>query len=174
MKNIFLKTIGLTAFTLVVLFAAQIAVTAQEQERNELLQAQSHQGTNSIIGVWEATVTPRNCQTGEPAGASFQSLVTFHKGGTMSEYGANPATPFRSNGQGIWQRAYGDDSYYQRFVFFPLTSGGVPVGKLKVTQTAQHNRYTDEFTSSGTFQLFNPAGIVINSGCSSATSVRFR
>ena len=146
-----------------------------ENELSEAIDSRTAQSGNSIVGVWEATVTPRNCQTGEPAGPSFQSLVTMHEGGTMSEYGANPATPFRSNGQGFWERGWrGEGSYYQRFVFFPLTPAGIAVGKLKVTQTVDYNRHTDEFTSSGSFQLFNPAGVVINTGCSTATGIRFR
>jgi hypothetical protein len=146
-----------------------------ENELSEVIHSRTAQSGNSIVGVWEATVTPRNCQTGDPVGPPFQSLVTMHEGGTMSEYGANPATPFRSNGQGFWERGWrGEGNYYQRFVFFPLTPAGIAVGKVKVTQTVDYNRHTDEFTSSGSFQLFNPAGVVINTGCSTATGIRFR
>lgn len=180
MKNNFAKSMGLFGLAILLIVTAGYKTfygqdMTRENEMNEALQSRPAESGNSIVGVWEATVTPRNCQTGEPAGPSFQSLVTMHEGGTMSEYGANPATPFRSNGQGYWERGWrGEGSYYQRFVFFPLTPAGTAVGKLKVTQTVDYNRHTDEFTSSGSFQLFNPAGVVINTGCSTATGIRFR
>src|SRR5687768_3375283 len=139
MKNNIAKSMGLTGLAILIGVTAGLTTLsgqdiARENDVNEVSQSRTSQSSNGIVGVWEATVTPRNCQTGEPAGAPFQSLVTMHEGGTMSEYGANPATPFRSNGQGFWERGWrGEGSYYQRFVFFPLTPAGIPVGKLKVS-----------------------------------------
>ena len=180
MKNNFAKSMGLMGLAILICVTAGLTTLSgqdmtKENELNEVIQSRTAQSANSIVGVWEATVTPRNCQTGEPLGPSFPSLVTMHEGGTMSEYGANPATPFRTNGQGFWERGWrGEGSYYQRFVFFRLTPGGIAVGKLKVSQTAEYNKFTDQFTSSGSFELFNPAGVVINTGCSTATAYRFR
>ena len=175
MKNTFLKTIGLAAFTLVVLFAAQIVVTAQAQEKegNETEQESSAWSVNKIVGVWVTTVTPRNCQTGVPVAPPFQSLVTFNKGRTMAEYGANPATPFRSNGQGIWEPADGPRRYSMAFTFFPLTSGGIPIGRIRVEQAIELSRSGNESQSSGSFVLRDPNGNVIATGCSTSTATRF-
>ena len=175
MKNIFLKTIGITAFTLVVLFAAQIAVTAQEQEKkgDDLVQDSSAWSANNIVGVWITTVTPRNCQTGLAVGPPFQSLVTYNKGGTMAEYGANPATPFRTNGQGIWKQTNGHRRYAIAFTFFPLTPGGIPIGRLRVEQTVKLSQNGNGNESSGSFVLRDPNGNVIATGCSTSTATRF-
>ncbi len=181
MKNKFAKTVGFGWLTLILFIAtAQMSVMGQEIEQTGEAQRASgnsqSQLLNRIVGVWETTVTPRNCQTGEPAGPAFIGLITFHKGGTLSEYGANPATPFRTPGHGIWQAATwrGEDGYLLNFTFIPLTPAGVPVGRLKVSQTLEYERYLDQGSSMGGFQLFNTSGIVIASGCTTSTAIRFR
>ncbi len=181
MKNNFAKMIGFSLLTLIIFVAAaQTSVMGQEIERTGESQRISGSGQsqslNRIVGVWETTVTPRNCQTGAPAGPAFIGLITFHKGGTLSEYGANPATPFRTPGHGTWQAApwRGEDSYLLDFTFIPLTPAGVPVGRLKVSQTLEYERYLDQGSTTGGFQLFNPSGVLIGSGCSTSTATRFR
>lgn len=180
MKNIFAKMISFAVLTLIIFVtAAQNPVMGQEKEQAEEAQRVSRssqrQSLNRIVGVWETTVTPRNCQNGEPLGPAFIGNLTFHKGGTLSEYGANPATPFRTPGHGVWQAApwRGEDSYLINFTFIPLTPAGAPVGRLRVTQTGEYDRYLDRHSSSGGFQLFNTNGILIGSGCSTAIAARF-
>src|SRR4051794_32144068 len=48
--------------------------------------AQSGQGDHQpgLVGTWTVQVTPRNCDTNAALGASFNSLETFHRGGTTS------------------------------------------------------------------------------------------
>lgn len=181
MKNKFANTIGFALLTLILFVtAAQTSVMAQEIELTGEAQKVSggsqNQLLNRIVGVWETTVNPVNCQTGEPAGPAFIGLITFHEGGTLSEFATNPATPFRTPGHGIWQAApwRGPDSYLMNFTFIPLTPTGVPVGRLKVSQTLEYRRYLDQSSTTGGFQLFNTSGVVIASGCSTSTAVRFR
>ncbi len=179
MKNKFVKMIGFTWLTLILFFAAaQTSVMGQEETEGsqQVSGSGQNQSSNRIVGVWETTVTPRNCQTGETAGPAFIGLITFHKGGTLSEFGANPATPFRTPGHGIWQAApwRGKDSYLLNFTFIPLTSAGVPVGRLKVSQNLEYDRYLDQGSTMGGFQLFNTSGVMIGSGCSTSTATRFR
>ena len=180
MKNKFAKMVGFAWLTLI-LFVAVTQTSVMGQEIEQAGDSQSVSGSsqsqllNRIVGVWETTITPRNCQTGQPAGPAFIGLITFHKGGTLSEYGANPATPFRTPGHGTWQRGYrGDDSYLINFTFIPLTPAGAPVGRLKVSQTLEYERYLDQSSTMGGFQLFNPSGVLIGSGCSTSTATRFR
>ena len=177
MKTISSKSIAIGCLTLILLVAgARTSTMGQEIEQTEESQKAADSGQNSLIGVWETTVTPRNCLTGEAAGPAFIGLITFHKGGTLSEFGANPATPFRTPGHGTWQSApwLGEDRYLLNFTFIPLTPAGVPVGRLKVSQTLNQNRYLDQGSTSGGFQLFNLGGVVIGSGCSTSTATRFR
>lgn len=181
MKNKIAKTITLGCLTLILFIAAsQTSISAQEVEQpgeaQKVSDSSQDRALDPVIGVWETTVTPRNCLTGEAAGPAFIGLITFHKGGTVSEFGANPATPLRTPGHGVWQAApwRGEDAYLVNFTFIPLTPAGAPVGRLKVSQNMEYKRYLDQTSSAGGFQLFNSGGVVIGSGCTTAASTRFR
>jgi hypothetical protein len=99
-------------------------------------------------------------------------VITFNEGGTVAEFGANPAVPYRTPGHGIWRNNDGGSSYTMKFSFLPLTPTGAPVGRMRVTQDLELSRFSDESTSTGSFVLTNLAGAVIATGCTSATAVR--
>ncbi len=165
-----MKVLGLAV--LICAAATQMSVVGQETEAAESISAQL---SSKLVGVWEATVTTRNCQTGEPLGPAFQSLVTFHKGGTVSEIGTNTTTPFRSPGHGIWENGWnGENSFYMHTAFFPMTPAGAPIGKIKISQSGRYDPYSDQTESVGRFELRNLAGVLLNSGCSTAWSTRLR
>ena len=86
----------------------------------------------TIQGVWRTSVTPRNCQTGQPVAPAFQGLFTFNQGGTLSEFGvpANPA--LRSPGHGLWQHEQGWNDYSLKFTFLRYDASGVFIGTQKV------------------------------------------
>ena len=172
MKNKFTKTMVFSAAILAMFMAAQISVIGQEISNRAVPAPQNW--ADRLVGVWETTVTPRNCVTGEQVAPSFIGLITFHQGGTLSEYGANPAAPFRTPGHGVWQRGYrGEGSYLFDFTFIPLTPAGAPVGRLAVTQTLEIARHSDNGSSSGSFQLTNTSGVVIGTGCTTSTATKF-
>jgi hypothetical protein len=52
--------------------------------------ALSNQSASELVGTWIVQVTLRDCATNAARG-SFTSLVTFHRGGTVSESTASPA-----------------------------------------------------------------------------------
>ncbi len=164
MKNYTSTMVKLIAFATVIAAVASLSISAQITTREE-------QGVNRIVGAWETMVQPRDCTTGDPIGQPFPGVLTFNAGGTVAEYGANPATPFRTPGTGVWS-SEGRGIYTLRFSFMPLTAAGVPIGRLRVAQVGELARFSDEQTSSGSFVLTNFAGVVIGSGCSSATAVR--
>jgi len=112
------------------------------------LQAQSKesQSANRIVGAWETSVQPRNCETGDPLGPPFPGVITFNQGGTVAEYGANPMTPYRTPGHGVWTNDGGGSIYAMKFSFIPLTPAGGPVGTLGVTQDLERRRFSNEST----------------------------
>lgn len=171
MKNKFAKCIPVSFAAVALLITVAIQPSIHAQDKGESTESLD-QSVSRIVGAWETTVMPRNCETGEQVGPSFNGLITFNAGGTLAEYGANPATPFRTPGHGIWSANGGRGDYSMRFSFMPLTPAGVPVGRLRVSQVIQLNRFTDESYSSGSFVLTNLAGTVIASGCSTSTAVR--
>jgi hypothetical protein len=69
------------------------------------------------VGAWTIQVTLRDCTTNAPLGPPFNSLVTFHRGGTLSESAASLAFApnQRSSGHGVWIHQEGH-TYLQRMV----------------------------------------------------------
>ncbi|HEX6126659.1 MAG TPA: hypothetical protein VFZ23_14910 [Pyrinomonadaceae bacterium] len=166
MKHMLVK-ISFAIAALLIIAAGQSSLQAQITEGLET----SFQSANRIVGAWETTVTPRNCETGEQVAPSFHGVITFNEGGTVAEYAANPATPYRTPGHGIWVNN-GGSNYSMRFSFLPLTPAGAPVGRLRVSQDGELSRFSDEKSSSGTFILTNFSGIVLATGCTTSTAVR--
>lgn len=80
--------------------------------------AQSYRASpkGRIIGTWFVEVTLRNCATDAALG-SFNSLTTFHEGGTLSESTSSPtfATGQRGPGHGNWT-AEGRRTYNSQIV----------------------------------------------------------
>lgn len=169
MKNMIKRTMNVTSMAIMLLAAAVMSPAFGQGGPARA----SNQGNDRIVDAWLTTVTPRNCETGEPVMPPFNSMVTHHQGGTISEYGANPNTPFRSPGHGYWHRAPGRNNYFMAFTFFPLTPAGQPVGRIRVEQYVNLNGSDEEMESYGTFELRNFAGDLLASGCSTATGRRF-
>ncbi|MEP7149922.1 MAG: hypothetical protein ABI857_13665 [Acidobacteriota bacterium] len=163
-----LTKISFATVALLFIAAGQLSIQAQKKDGLEA----SFQSANRIVGAWETTVTPRNCETGEQVAPSFVGVITFNEGGTVAEYGANPAAPYRTPGHGIWASTGGNSNYVMRFSFLPLTPGGAPIGRMRISQVLELSRFSDESTSSGSFVLTNFSGVVLATGCTSAVAVR--
>ncbi len=142
----------------------------------------------TVQGTWYVQVTPRNCFTGAQVAPPIVSLVTFHKGGTLTE--APAATVFapgqRTPGHGTWERQPGG-TYEQRFaalIAFTTAPGpvfGLPPGPMgpgfeagwqTVTQTVRLLDH-DHLESDGTNAFYRTDGTLYRSGCSTATGTRF-
>src|SRR5262245_11701303 len=69
-------------------------------------QSKNKDSNASLIGTWTVQVTLRDCQTSAPLGPPFNSLVTFHRGGTVTETAGSLAFAIgqRSAGHGTWTR----------------------------------------------------------------------
>jgi len=74
-------------------------------------------GARALEGVWAMSLTLRDCATGAPLGPPFRSLLTFHRGGTLSESAGTTgfAPGQRSPGHGLWSRS-GRNAFAARFV----------------------------------------------------------
>lgn len=170
-------TVG-TFLALLMLFGCtQIFVSGQESENNILQEDKDERFGRTIEGAWRTAVTPRNCQTGVPVAPVIQGLFTFHKGGTMSEYGISPGqmqTPaLRSPGHGIWERDYGWRNYSFAFIFLRYDASGVFVGTQKITGTLVLGASGNGFNTSSSVQIFDANGNQIGTGCATAVGTRF-
>jgi len=142
-----------------------------------------------MVGTWFVRVTLRDCATHAPTGG-FNSLVTFHRGGTLSESTSSPgALGQRGPGSGNWARDE-NRSYSQRLVALmnfdtPANLPGMPgfdptrpvspaffAGWSTVTQTVTLTN-PDGATSSGTNTFFKADGTPYARGCSTAVLTRF-
>ncbi|MGH9968118.1 MAG: hypothetical protein ACREBG_09850 [Pyrinomonadaceae bacterium] len=170
MNTTFLKSIGGTALALLMLVGGmQISVSGQDDKGHEPTTLRRHPG--SLVGVWLTQVTRRNCDTGEPIGATSPIQLTFAKGGTLLET-IGPSI-FRSPGNGIWKREHGwnEYSFAQRFMRFDAAGVFVGSGVVRVALTLDETG--DHYTSTATNDILDVNGNVIGSGCATSVSTRF-
>lgn len=156
------------------------------------LQAGGHddEGEARLAGAWTVQITLRNCDTNAPMG-SFASIVTFHRGGTLTESTGSLAFEpgQRSEGHGTWTRL-GRNTFRQhvvglvRFESQPNLPGTPQFDPTKPIspgfkagwQTVEHRvRLTgaDSFESSGATAFFDATGQPYRPGCSTAVGHRF-
>jgi hypothetical protein len=149
----------------------------------------SHEG---IEGTWAVQVTLRDCATNAPLGPPFNSLVTFHRGGTLSETTASLAFAAgqRSPGQGIWGRdgwrTFSQDMIALILFDTPANLPGTPgfnpslpvspgffTGWSIVRHTVKLSADGDHLTSAGHNEFHKADDTVYRTGCSTATGKRF-
>jgi hypothetical protein len=171
------RTITIVALTVVLLSASARASEAAADDRG-------------IVGTWTVQVTLRDCASGAPLGPPINSLVTFHRGGTLSESVASVAFApgQRSPGHGVWsKRGHTVAQEMIALVLFdtqpnlpgtPTFDPTKPVspGFFAGWSTVSHSiRLTsvDQIESSGTNSFYRANGELYRSGCSTATGQRF-
>jgi hypothetical protein len=145
-----------------------------------------------IEGTWAVQVTLRDCATNAALGPPFNSLVTLHRGGTLSESAGSLAFApgQRSPGHGTWTRE-GRRTFDQRMVALilfntPANLPGTPgfnpalavspgffAGWSIVTQTVTLSADGDHLTSAGTNEFHKSDDTLYRTGCSTATGQRF-
>ena len=129
---------------------------------------QREEGQKGLEGVWDITITVRSCATGA---ALFTGRVIhmFIDGGTMTEI-ADRAN--RSAGLGTW-RHLGGSSYSAIHKWIEYTTAGGFNGTEVVTREIELSKNGDEFTATATGEVFNAAGQLISTACSTSTATRF-
>ena len=182
MKSKFMQMIGRTFLALLMLFGfTQISVSGQERETGNSPEEQIEHARPSIKGAWRTAVTQRNCQTGLPLAPASRGLLTFHEGGTLSEYnspGPNPSV--RSPGHGVWERKNG----LQQNLFSPITqysfvfvvnrydaSGGL-ISTQNVRGALELNASGNSYTSNASFESLDANNNLIATGCATAVGTR--
>lgn len=125
---------------------------------------------NKLVGTWRVKVTPVNSVSGVKL-PTFQSLLSFAAGGTLTETTSNPMFQpgQRSIGLGIWKES-GSKTYQvvsEAYIQFstPKLPGASPSnppapgfvrGTQRITQTIQVNG--DQFSADAVVQFFDEAG----------------
>ncbi len=177
MKKRILKAGAYVALTiLLALTTSQIPATGQivkeyQSQDVNIGVAKEHSKGRGLVGTWLVQVTIRNCQTGAPI-ASFPSLLTYARGGTLMSTTSSLSPALNYPGQGVWHYV-GGQSYAASFMFFRFNPDGSFAGTQKITQDIEHDRDADVLNITATFEVFNATGNVVGTGCVTATGTRF-
>ncbi|MGB2901305.1 MAG: hypothetical protein WBB89_18770 [Candidatus Acidiferrum sp.] len=128
-----------------------------------------------LQGTWRVQLNPRNCQTGAPI-PSFAVLLSFHRGGTLTEViNAQALLPGqRTPGLGVWSHTQGNayKGVWDAFILFDS-----PVFKRGVQRLMWDFEVDgDQLTIAATSQFLDPNGnpfIPPINTCASGTGTRF-
>lgn len=135
--------------------------------------AQAESDDSQLAGTWRVTVTVHNCATGAQLGMPFRSLLSFARGGTLTETTSNPMffPAERGPGHGIWART-GDRSFTASSEAFITVNGAlVKTQVIKQNITVDHD--SDYFKSDAKVEFFDPSGALLIQGCATATASRY-
>jgi hypothetical protein len=138
--------------------------------------AQSEQSSTgqTLEGTWRVQINLYNCSTGAPQ-SSFWSLLTFARGGTMTETTNNPALiGLRSPGHGFWSST-APNTYTaasEAFIFYDVANTPIKMGTQKILQTITLLNANGWRTNDAKVKFFNTSGVNYLSGCANATAWR--
>jgi hypothetical protein len=134
-----------------------------------------HRPAKRISGVWIARVNITNCLPGNVPGpvvfASFDAMNVYAADGTFLDTNtSSPAT--QSAHFGYWRHIRGNKyEFAQRFFLFD--AAGLNTGYRIVRHEIQVDKTGQSFTSAGYAETFNPDGVLLATGCSTSSAVRF-
>jgi len=179
------KTIGASGVAAIIAFAGALMSGGVG-----LAHSNGPDPRSTIEGAWLVRVTLRDCSTSASLG-SFNSLVSFHDGGTISETTSSSAFAIgqRSPGHGSWESER-HGTYSQRMISLinfdttanlpgtPAFNPALPItpGFFAGWSIVRHTlEVTDQShaTSSGTNEFYKADGTLYRSGCSTAAATRF-
>ena len=157
-------SVGLVALALTMVLAVAPGKVANAQSQ----QAASGRG---LEGTWRVEVTLRDCNTGVALGSPFRSLLSFARGGTMTETTARFSPALRGPGHGIWQRIQGStfSSTLEAFLYNPA---GVWIEWQRLTQTIEIADDPNTWTANAHNEIFDTNDNLVMSGCSTAVGHR--
>jgi len=161
MKNPLVKAIGATTLALLLVGGVQLFGSGQENDKHQ----------RSIEGAWRTSITIRNCGTGA-AITSFPGLQTFSEGGTVAETTAGSPPSLRTPGHGVWKREHGAQHYSFVFMFDRFNPDATYAGSQTVRGDVNLDASGDEMTVVASVEIYNPAGGLVATGCSTATATR--
>jgi len=127
----------------------------------------SAEEASGMEGVWNVSVTIRQCQNGVVL-RSLRSLNLFVHDGSLTETAANI---LRSPSVGNWKHVHGH-TYSATFRFFRYNPDGSFASTAKVTRMIELFQDDSHFTSTGTVEDFNADDVLISTSCATETATR--
>lgn len=165
---------GTVAAILALMIFAPFWADAQEgsvEEQNQTEAVELRGNARALEGSWSIQVTRRDCQTGA-AIATFPTMTTFARGGTLQDYGVAMAPAGCGPGHGVWSHE-GGRRFSAALQFFLFGADGSYAGKQIVRRQIELSRFGSGYTATGAVQVFKPGGTQINMICTAETGTRF-
>lgn len=138
------------------------------------LHAQSEQAGTGLQGTWWVQVTQYDCAHPDVTRPPFVSLLTFARGGTMSETTANAALQpgQRTSGYGTWQQQPSGGYTSTDLAFILFTGGPFTQGTQRINHSIALADDGNQFSDVATVQFFDVRGTLLVSGCARAVGTR--
>jgi hypothetical protein len=134
--------------------------------------AQAADGSDSesgkLQGTWFTQVAIRDCGTGAVL-RTFSAVNTFNTGETMIDTTTGASPSLRSPGLGKWEKN-GERTYAAVSLALLFSPAGVWVGTQKLTHKIEVSGDENAFTTRS--EVFDPAGVLLSSGCATAVGRR--
>ena len=124
-----------------------------------------------LEGTWLVQVTIRDCQTSAELGPPFVSLLSFARGGTLTETTSRFSPARRGPAHGLWERT-GPNTYRAVSYAFLYSAEGAWTGTQKLTQTIVIGDDQNEFQVEASNETTDPNGNVVMTGCATAIGHR--
>jgi len=177
MWKLTLAAVLLLALTLTA--AMRITPVSRVHAQQRVDEEEDRSGARKLEGTWRVQVTLRNCQTGAELRPATPALLSFAKGGTLTETTTVFPPAVRSPGHGYWRRS-GKQTYTavsEAFLFNPsLPPASAWIGTQRITQTIQLSEYHNQLNSTASVEFFGPDGNSIPgfppTGCATAVAWR--
>jgi hypothetical protein len=131
--------------------------------------AQTASDADAIEGVWDSTITIKDCTTAAVL-KTFKGAGMFHRGGTLSADNSMPP-PTRGAAMGVWKRGTGSN-YTANMWFMRFNADGTLAGTQKVQRTLALAADSNSLTGTLALQIIDTSGAVLQQGCGSETAVR--
>jgi hypothetical protein len=147
------------------LFGARTGAQSNELSRDDA----SRGHARAIEGVWDTTVTARDCDTMAPL-FSFLAMDSYIRGGSLVIENASEPSQ-RATGLGRWQHA-GGRNFTSAFQFYTSGPDGTPSGRLRSSSRIRLSVDGKSFSSSDTVEVSDLNGTVILQGCVTREAIR--
>jgi hypothetical protein len=124
-----------------------------------------------LEGTWRVQVSIRDCTDGTVL-RNFPAMLTFAKGGTLTETTTGFPITQRSPGHGVWS-FLSNQTYSAVSEAFLFNPAGVWIGTQRLTQAIEIGPNGDEFNSTATNEIADVNGTLMVTGCATAVGSRF-
>jgi hypothetical protein len=102
---------------------------------------------------------------------AFPALLTFARGGTLTETTAAFPPSLRTSGHGFWRHS-GEHNYVAVSEAFLFSSTGLWTGLQRITQNIEIGSDPDRLSSRATTLIMDTAGNTLTTICATAVTTR--